>query len=126
MVKLSMKRKRLIVQRTIELLTPSYAWGKGSWRKKNTRAPEGVQMCLLGGLQQAYEDVTGKKSYGDGGDIAAQLSLAALARAKNVERGLMGAAAASPSTAVFTFNDARTTKKNDVLALLREKEAELA
>ena len=124
MVKLSMKRKRLVVARMIELLEPAYAWGKGSWRKKHAKAPGGVQMCLLGAAQQAYEDVTGKKSHGDGGDIARELSIVTLAKAKAAERGLNQPS--GDSSIVFTFNDAKTTKKADVLALLREKEAELA
>ena len=123
-MKLSQKRKRLIVARTIELLTPAYAWGKGSWRKKHSKAPAAVQMCLLGGLQQAYEDVTGKKARGDGGDIARELSIVTLANAKLAERGLNQPY--GDASIVFGFNDAKTTKKADVLALLREKEAELA
>ncbi len=125
MRKLSQKRKRLILDRMIEILDRPYAWTKGSWTKTNKRAPEGVSYCLLGAAQKAYADVVGHNARNsDGGaDILADMSLVTLIRAKAAEQGLPRAYA--DSVAVFTFNDAKTTKKADVLNLLREKRSEI-
>ncbi len=123
MRKLSQKRKRLILDRMIEILDRPYAWTKGSWMRTNKRAPEGVSYCLLGAAQKAYRDVTGKINHGDGGTIAEALSLATLARAKLAERG--EPTPSSASVTIFTFNDSKATKKADVLNLLREKRSEI-
>ena len=119
-------KKRAIVARMIELLEPAHAWGRGAWRRTEPKAPGGYQFCLLGAAQQAYEDVYGHapKSDGRGGAIADQLSLVALIRAKRPVAFIIGSP--DPATVVFQFNDDRLhTRKEDVLGLLREKQAQL-
>jgi hypothetical protein len=118
-MRLSRKRKHAIVARMIELLDRPYGWTRGSWRR--TRNDGVVQFCMLGAVQQAYTDVTGKKTRGDGGDLADELSIVALLKAKG-----LGPDTTNPTSRVIGFNDKKTTKKADVLAILREKEAELA
>ena len=112
-MRLSKATKRAIVQHMRDRLSQPYAWGKGQWRRDHGRAPEGVQLCLLGACQESYAAVTGKKPFGDGGDVAEALSLAALARARMVEQGNLAAANWGASSTVFSFNDMKTTSKKD-------------
>lgn len=115
-MKITKARKRKIVARMIELLDRRGGWVKGAWVRPSKGGEGGYGYCLLGAARKAYEDVTGMPpNDGDmGRDVAEALSLVALIRAKSGGKG------------VAEFNDHRKTKKADVLAILREKQEELA
>ena len=120
-MRLSRKRKLAILDRMEAILSTPYAWTRGSWKKRTSRGGyNGHQFCLLGAALEAYFEVVGYRHRGDGGKIAEELSIAALARARMGQSGIK-----NPTTAVFSYNDSRETKKADVLDLIRTKRAEI-
>jgi hypothetical protein len=114
-MRISLKRQRLVLDRMIELLEPSYGWTKNVWNRPEARAKNGLgkSFCLLGAADQAFMDVTGRKA-GQVERVLKEMSVVTLIKAK------------SGHGSVISFNDAKTTKKADVLDILREKRAELA
>lgn len=120
--KIALRRRVEVLTRVREILATPHAWTRGSWRKTNTsgRGYGGESFCLLGACQQAYFEVYGKRDSGDGGQLAEELSLATLARAKN------GNLFSTPTNAVVTFNDKKGRTKAEVIALVDERLAELS
>jgi hypothetical protein len=93
-----------IILRTIELLDRPYGWVKGKMRENN----RGVQAyCMVGALRQAAKE---------GG-----YSQRSYERAMNLVKAEVAPnRLGTPSAAIIYFNDRRSTKKSQVLEVLKK------
>lgn len=123
MARLTKKRKIAILKGMRSRLAARGGWIKGDFRK--TRAKGTVGFCLAGAARDAYLEIIGHEGpYVSYEDVVQALSIETLAKAK-ISASRQKLVEEDGHVATYYFNDARTTKKADVLALVDEKLAEL-
>ena len=133
MRRLSKKKKIAVLKRARKILSRPGAWTRGSWKSQKASKRDGYKghaFCLLGGLIEAYEEETGVKyrenglvlEQSGGGQLAEQLSISTLIRAK---QGFPKGFSENDAALVFNYNDARRTTQAKVVALIDERIAQL-
>lgn len=128
-MKLTKKQKRLILEGMRSRLARPKGWVKGTFIRAVGTDKDGELIhgfCLAGAGRDAYREVIGE-SCPDEVDLMKTLSIETLAKARLASHPKLSQVDIDAGdAATFHFNDASSTRKKDVLALVDEKLAELS